>query len=413
MGKTIVPTWLPRDRWAQILGISPLHFNQLVSAVGPFGDCGDVWFQYAWQRPDLVSREDVDNAIHDAESKIADEIRYNLLPDWVVDERVQTIRPAAAELYSHTSVTVRGQAKAVEARKGYVISGGQRATSLIEAGAAVVVTDADGDGYSELCTITVTTDISDCEIRVFYPGEDGSWDWEVRPIKISSTGGVATITFNRWLIVDPDSLVRLDAGEPAQQIDADINASYLSTVDIYRIFNDPQSQVNFLWERDPIVCGSCNGTGCVACSFSTQTGCLFVRDERLGILAYRPASWDSVNERFNTANFTVGRDPEQLRMWYYSGWESKDPRTACPRRDMDPYWEKAVAYLSIALLDREVCNCNNVERFFEYWREDKSRSGADVSYQVSAEKLDNPFGPTRGGIYAWEQAKRDGRRIRK
>ena len=54
----------------------------------------------------------------------------------------------------------------MSAMKGHIISGGIRATTLIEAGVAIVRTDADGDTYKELCTVSVTTGFTDCEATV-------------------------------------------------------------------------------------------------------------------------------------------------------------------------------------------------------------------------------------------------------
>ena len=414
MTRASTPTWLSLDRWAEILGVNPIHFSQMFTALGPQGNCGIPWYQHAWQNTDFTSREDVAVAIRDAEMKIASELGYFLLPDWVIDERKQTVRPARPELFSKSSVNVRGMAKSVETDWGYVVSGGQRASSLITAATAVTVSDVDGDGYTETATASVTTTVTDPnEIRAFLPGQAGDFDFEIRPIEVSISGGVATLTFKRWQLVDPDLVLRLNADDTDERLDADTATPYVTTIDVYRIFNDPQSQLNLLWERPPQGCNNCSGSGCVVCAFDTQTGCMFVRDERLGMVAYRPATWDSTDEEFDRAEFTIKRDPEQLRIWYYCGWQSTDPRVLRPRTQLDPYWEKAIVYMSVALLDRDLCSCNNVERFVEYWREDLSRVGAEVSYQVSPEDLSNPFGPTRGAIYAWRQVHRDGRAIRK
>ena len=416
MARSSTPTWLPLDRWAEILGIHPIHFNQMYLDLGPVADCGDTWYQDSWQQPNFISREDVAVAIRQDEMMIASELGYFPLPDWVIDERKKTVRPAKPELFSVTSVNVRGLSKSVETAWGYVISGGQRTVDLIDAGATVVATDADGDGYDETCTVTVTTTVTDLnEIRAFYPGRSGSFDYEIRPIQVSVSGGVATITFKRWQIVEPDQLERFDAQDPGNRINAASAGSYETTVDIYRVWNDPQSQCNLLWERDPtrVGCGACSGTGCAICAFDTQTGCIAVRDERLGIMMYRPATWDSDEEQFESAAFSVCRDPEQLRIWYYAGWQDTNPRVDRPRVDLDPYWEKAIVYLSCSLLDRDICSCKNAEEFVDHWRMDLSMVGADVSFQVPPEDLANPFGPARGAIYAWKQIHRDGRAIRK
>ncbi|NIM48327.1 MAG: hypothetical protein GTO22_03560, partial [Gemmatimonadales bacterium] len=97
MARATTPTWIPLDRWAELLGISPIHFNGMYIDLGPSGDCGDTWYQNAWQQTDFVSREDVAVAIREAEMKIASELGYFMLPDWVIDERKKTVRPVRPE----------------------------------------------------------------------------------------------------------------------------------------------------------------------------------------------------------------------------------------------------------------------------------------------------------------------------
>ena len=413
-------TWLPLDRWAQLLGICPFSFNQLVSTsrLVPAGDCGEVFFQYAYQNTVFTAREDIATAIRAAELNIAAELGYFLIPDWVENERIQTVRPSRPELYSYSVTNVRGQAKSVETKWKHLISGGVRNHELIESRATVNIIDIDGDGYDETCYVDVTPETvsgvpitDDNEIRVYYPGEYGDYRFEVRPIEIITPGlNTRRIYFKRWQIVQYYDQLRLDAAEAANAIDGDAAGTYFTTVDVYRVYNDPSTQVSFLWENDPYC--SCGGSGCPGCSFTTQSGCLFVRDERLGIVGYRPATWDSDEEEFTGGNWDVARDPDQLRLYYYSGWVPKDPRITRAYVDLDPYWEKAVTYYSITLLDRATCDCANTERFIEYWNQDLARQGSDVAFQVSDADLDNPFGTKRGAVYAWRQIKRDGRRVR-
>jgi len=414
MARGTTPTLLPLDRWADIMGINPLSFNQLTSGLISVSDCGEVWFQRMWQNPDQASREDVADAIREAEEKISSEIGYFLLPDWVVDERIQTIRPARPEVFAGTVGNLRGMPKSLQPKWNFIISGGQKTKTLITAGVAVdgaALSDLDGDGYFETVTITVTVTAGDepCEVRVFYPAAGvvpaaALDDWEVKPIRVTIVGTTATIVFKRWQIVDAELQARLNA----EALDSTVDANYLTTVDVYRVFNDPQSMANLLWERagPNNSCSTCSGSGCTACAFDTQTGCFAVRDERLGIVAYQPATWDSDDEEFNVANFLNCRDPDQLRLWYYAGWQSDNPATECPRVQMDPFFEKVVAYYAAAILDRDVCSCNNSERFIDHWREDLARVGSEVSFQISPEDLDNPLGTQRGAIYAWKQLKR-------
>lgn len=417
MARGSTPTWLSLDRWFTIMGIHPFSANQLNgSDLAPPSNCGEVWFQNMFQAPDQAAREDVADAIREAELKLASEFGFYLLPDWVEDERVNTVRPARPELFASTIGNVRGQTKSIESRWNYVITGGRKTKTVIEADVVAngaTLSDQDGDGYTETVTITVNVAAagveSACEVRVFYPDSENVVleaaldEWEVRPIDVSIAGDIATIIFKRWQIVGADQQERLDA----EALDSEVDATYLSTVDVYRVWNDPQSMATLLWETGGVGgCSSCAGAGCVACSFDAQVGCFHVRDERRGMLAYHPATWDADDEQFNVAEFVNCRDPDQLRIWYYSGWQADGPSIDCPRVQIDPYFEKVIAYYAAALLDRDVCSCNNSERFVDHWREDLARVGNEVSHQLSVEDLDNPMGTQRGSIYAWKQIRR-------
>lgn len=417
MARADTYTWLPLDVWASVIGIDPYHFNGIRTTLRPDNACNsgeDFWLQEPWMTVNKVSRNDLAESIQEAEQMIANEVGYNLLPDWVIDERHETERTGIRELFSG-GINTRWMSKSVvtssgKYRHGYYISGGQRAKTLISAVAAIVRTDADGDGYTETCTVTVASTVTPEEVRVYYPSQSGADEWEIRPIRVVASGGNLVITFKIYQVPLASLLNRLNA----TSIDGDVLGNFETTVDIYRVYNDPQSQVSFLWEPDPLRQCGCSLPGCTACAFGTQTGCIHARDTRLGIVAYTPATWDAASSSFSQSDFSICRDPDQIRLWYYSG--DRDEKVAqtigkAATRDMSPFWEKAIANLAAALLQREVCACNNVEIFVDRMREDLARGGREVSYQNSPDILGNPFGTTRGAVYAWKRTQTEGRKI--
>ena len=78
---------------------------------------------------------------------------------------------------------------------------------------------------------------------------------------------------------------------------------------------------------------------------------------------------------------------------------------------MDPTLERAVAYFATALLDRALCTCENASKFSEHWREDLAMTNTARSFQNAPKVLENPFGTTRGAVYAWQICNQDGRRL--
>ncbi len=418
MARATTRTKLSLDRWAAIIGIHPAHFNGVF-----FGDspsvCQQPWLQQPWQAADRLGREEVARAIAQAEADIEDYIGYRLLPDWEVDEWQITERLWRKELVNLSVTDIRGMAQTVEAKWGYFVSGGIRASTLIEVARPIVYTDEDGDDYEEIATVTATVEAGrdPCEIHIYYPvsnamvltgGED---QWEIRLIDVSITGVTATIRFHREQAVLPQEL--RDYFPPADDshlrgVDGAVDGNFLETVDVYRVHNDPQTQVSFLWEPFGSGC-ECNSGGCVLCAYNTQTGCLMLRSEpRQSVVSYHPATWNADDEDFDAAAWAVNRQPNLARLFYYAGW--RDKRQACPTVKMDPEWERTVAYYAAALLDRPICECNNIRAWVDHWQKDLAIRGEE-GLQVSSGDLDNPFGTRRGAVYAWKRVNREGAAI--
>lgn len=399
MARTQTVTKLGVDRWAEIMGIHPLHVNQVFLDTMPPTVCAAVWLQHAWQDADRIGRDDLALAIREAEDDIERELKSRLAPSWELDEWQPTIRVFRPELTNLSITDIRGYSQIADLKWMNFITGGIEAKEVITAGVAITYTDSDGDGYSETATVTATVAITnECEIHIYYPGKAGEDNWEIRPIEVSIIAGVATITFRRELAVIENEMEKFDAAG----VEGTNNTLFLTTVDVYRKYNDPQQQINFLWEPFA-TCVDCFGTGCESCAYSTQTGCLLVRsDPRLSTIVYHPANWNSDTLEFDAAAWLVKHQPDLLRVWYYAGL--RDKSLSCSQR-MPPEWERVVAYFAAAKLDRPLCECNNVSAFIDHWRRDLSVPGEE-DMRISDDVLDNPFGTQRGAVYAWQRVKR-------
>lgn len=401
MARSDIKTWLPLDEFARILGISPLSFNQLSSTLTPNTVCGDIFFQYSWQHSDRIGRDDIAQAIYDAEQAISREAGFNLMPDWTVDERLPYPTPSNPAAYG-MGYNPRWQLKSVEASKGLMLYGGVKTKTLIEAGATVVRTDLDVDQYAETCTVTVATSVTDkSEIHVYYPAKDGDDGWEIRPIKVRFSGGNAIITFKAWQIVAANQMDAINA-QPLDAADAD---TYETTVDVYRVYNDPSTQVQFLWENDPSNCGTCT-----ACQLGSQAGCFHIRDKRLGFIVPAPGTYSSADGEFTSAEWSACREPDQVRLWYRSGYV--DQNLERPYAELSEYWKTAIAYFAASKFERAVCGCSNVNQFIEKWRRDAAFSSQEEGgFTVTAEIASNRLGTSMGALYAWRKINQNGMRI--
>lgn len=402
----VVSTLLPVYRFAQLVGLHPLHFMQVDANIGSAESvvCIAPIMQYTWQHSDAVSREEIAQAILEAERELADYVGFWPSPRWEVAERKLVDKPYLVGAWAAGNRLWSGDLLSVKTDYGKVISGGFRAKTLIDDAAAIVYTDEDGDGYSETATITVATTVTDPgEISIYYPGLSGDDEWEIRPIKVSINGGVATIVCRREQLVLKSLLERLDAGT----VNGLLDGNFLTTVDVYRKYHDPSHQVEFVW-RNGIASCSCSSETC-GCSLTIQNGCLTVKDDDRGLFTIEPGEWDSSTGTFTGTEFDVCRRPDYVRMWYRSGL--RDMSLSLPNWQMAREWELAICKLAVTKLDRPICSCRSVQQIMERWsinlRQQVGTQARSNSYKVTNYELENcPFGPTIGGMDVWRFARR-------
>jgi hypothetical protein len=378
-----------------------------VTSAKQVNTCDKVWKQYPWQESDQVSREDVAQAIQQAEETLERYLGYRLLPCWEISENADTPRAADRALIYRNSMSLNGYPLHVQTRWGHFISGGIEAKTFIDV-PTVVYTDEDGDGYPETATITVATTVTDpSEIAVYFSGNNGEDQFEIRPLRsVSIANGTATIVAWRHQLVE---LALWEAMQP-EQVDGDDDGNFVEDVDVYRHWHDPSQQVQLIWSP---YAGACEDNGC---DNSYQWGCLNAKDNRLGLVFYKPGSWNETTEQFDAAELAVCRNPDKLKLWYRSGY--RDERRRYPNLQMDPVMERAITYYSLTLLDRPICGCNNLEKVVGKWTEDLAlqMTTAETSsrYELSQKLLENPLGTTRGAVFAWEaiSQRRVGRAVR-
>jgi len=114
------------------------------------------------------------------------------------------------------------------------------------------------------------------ELKLYFPGRSGDDRYEIRPIEVDldTDAASATITCKSWQIIDPDLQEYVDVGESANAIDAETAGNYETTLDVYRVYNDPQTQVSLIWEQDNVnlLSGSCFGNdSCLSPQLICQT----------------------------------------------------------------------------------------------------------------------------------------------
>lgn len=407
-------THLSLARFAQMIGINPAHFwgasaASLTPAIFNVGSsCGDVWPQHDWQKEDQVSRESLTFAIQEAEKQLADFLGYWTAPTWIAHE-MQAYPRDFYRTSLYQVLDVRGMRKSLTLNYGKVISGGRRAVTLVgtatTAGATLVYSDNDGDGYSEIATITLATTLTDaCEIKVYHASHDGEQEWEIRPIKtISIAAGILTITLDSWLLIDPDLYEVFPSDDGFETIDISTTANFVVSVDVYREYNDlSEASAVFHWENDEPTCDGC--TSCTVCDDTTQDGCMQVRDDLLAKVVPIPATY--ADGSWTGTTFDVCRAPDRVGFWYYAGARSNDYQRGktCDPLGQDLAW--MTIWLAVPKLERQPCSCARLQNMFDYLRTDLAEnSQGGSSYFVPDAMINNPFGTHRGEVMAWNRIK--------
>lgn len=411
MARALTATKLPLDRWARIMGVNPLHFNQVQltgAGGGPNlqkGTCSQAWFQHDYQDVDRVGREQVAAAIREAEDRIEAALHWRLMPAWEASEWATLPKPYRPELWNLTMTDVRGMPIAVEPAWHKLITPGIRAVAAVGAGVAIAWSDVDGDGYDETGTVivNVAAGTQAHEIVVVYPGEAATTDWQIRPITVALAGAVATITFRRELAVLPELLEEFGASA----VDGLVDASFLGTVDVWRVYNDPSTQAVLQWEPGA-ACDCSNGQTCPTCEIATQAACMTVRGTlETGRWALQPATWVEASSSFTPATLLNCRAADSVRLNYQAG-----DRTGPDLLTMAPKWERAVALFAASLLERNPCDCN--ADWWRMWREDLANYGGqdqENHFTISDVDLGCPWGTRRGALHAWKAVRENGAAI--
>lgn len=405
-------TKLPLAQWARIMGVNSLHFwGVTIDELTQSGtNCETVIFQHDWQSSDRVGREQIAQAIAEAEAQIEQIVGYHLAPTWDEDEWRQTIRPTRPELFNLNGRDLRGFQSPFMTRWAYVLSGGIRSVEVLNAVAPVTYENSGRrpTTYKDRATVEYTSAVEfpDCELHVYHPGHAGDDRYRIRPVTVSHDANLLyTVTFPREMAVKEEEVESYDLTS-FRVINGTEDAPFETQVALCRVYNDPQQQAQLMWQPPALGCGICSGSGCASCAYGTQAGCLVAHDPRLGIVAAHPGAWNADDLAFDHAQMSVGRNPDAVRVWYYSGW--RDRRLGCSTEEMDGQWARVVAYLAASKLDRPTCACT--EDIVKRWGVDHAvAAGSDqvARYNITLDELSNPLGTTAGGLYAWRFIQRN------
>lgn len=396
------------------MGYNPWHFWGLSdNTVAPVtSKCNDVVKEYNWQATDEIGRSEIRAAIMTAEKILFDNLSYWPAPVYTEDT-LPWPKFIDRRLYRTARRDAMGGWIPVTLNEGYVQNIGIETLSLIQAGAAVVFSDADGDGLNDTFTITQATAVTHPEeIAVYFATADRLGDdseisarWRIEPVHVTIAAGIATIKGKRWLVVKPQKY-ESRANYPIDSTDA---ANFITTCDVYRRYTKIDGQVStvdsqaaLIWESKPC---SCCGSSIPNSTDPASEGWLAarsgIRDSYNGIVVPAEAVLDAATGTWSHPCGCLGTcgEPDRVLVRYLAGvgldqhgWMQQNMRTLVSR-------------LASAEMAARICACDIANKEWSNWAFDISRVNGPETYQANLDVMNNPLGTRRGHIFAWQQIK--------
>jgi len=415
MARASTPTLLPLDRWASILGIDPFSFNQIGlgfpdnSVVGITASCSSVFYQTAWQgsaRNQQLSREEIALAISRAEDMLAEQLTFYPAPKYIVQE-MDVYPMVQGKPYAANGVALwqtgfgfpyaYPKVPSVQLAWHKVAGGGVLARTdygdtanltLIDSTTGIpAVAPAFNDAFT--CTVVVPSGTSASEIGVYFrPADrvpintDINETWRIRPVTVTVSGTTATITGHITLLVKPN----LESGVTVEPLDVTNTATYVTQVNVERVYRDTTQQGNAYWEKI-FPCDE------APCDLTYQPVCLADRNARMGQVG--------IHFTDTTNCCSEWRAPDLVTLNYLAG----EPLV---NNEMSDIYAQMVTYLSVGLLAGFTCGCERAKFLLEYWQHNVTQSGTIAGRTVEPRQLNqheasSPFGFTNGGLYAWNR----------
>lgn len=352
------------NRWQSLLDISDWHFNQVAGSAAPFtkDQCLEVWVQ--------PEREHIARALYNAVQKMTRELGFYPRPVYVTED----VRLSRGVPY---------QLQMLRTKYGKLITFGSRATSVISAGAAVVYSDADGDGVNDTATITVASGVSTTEVGVFFTTTDGAPSaaherWEITPLTVTASGGNLIITGPRAYFVDPPTIwnIPFDITDPNRleknKANTTVAGDFVTTVDVYRVYTDTTIPAQLI--TDPYLVQNSNLGQSIATTADVR-----IVDAETGIIEVR-------------ASGCTFEPYEAVRLYYLAG-------QALVYNAMEAQLEEACIRLANTLMPKQASTLCDIT--WEMWAEDRSPMLVDNQVSLQKRDTDNPFGLLKGQIAAW------------
>lgn len=360
------------NAWPRVMLENITTFNQIAGKGAPLNANCEVYV-----KPD---RETIARALDASYKKISRLLAYVPAPDWFTDT-ISLGRgiPTRFEYFQTHSADTGGSWMIQEF--------GKKATTLIQAAAPIVYSDVGGYGVFNTATVTVPmgalTDTD--EVQIFFTVTDGAPGaadprYQIEPAVVTTDGlGNFVITADRSLFVKlsiwaaPYVVTDPNNQTPNAADNASASPDFVTTVDVYRVWTDPTTQIEVLDWNNAVI--------------GTFDGVIVNGD--LGLFTFHNDCW-------STLLSCCCNRPVRLRVNYRAGLPLVNGY-------MDAELEDAIVRLANTLMPVELCPmCAPTKNSWEQDRSPAVRDRVAIVTQVAAQ---NAFGyVTWGAIYAYQTA---------
>lgn len=294
-----------------------------------------------WTKPE---RDMVARYLAEAQVEIEQVVNYPLTARWVTNEE--------------HPYTWR-----VTASFGKVLAAGARGeTDIVLAQAINTGTDPGVIGP------VATTVTDESEIKIFHPGTDV----EIHPSAITIAGGFVTIEVPRCRTVRETFADNPETG----LVYADLN-NFESTADIKRVFNDESTNAVLTWPHGDQCCATCAAT--------TATACMSIIDAEIGAFDVLRATYSAATWSRSTCTLCRTK-PTRAHLNYRAGLV----------QPINQQVADTVVRLAHSKMPMKPCACDIVA---DVWARDRN-----VPAQLTAARVNNPFGINEGAWIAWQFA---------
>lgn len=310
--------------------------------------CNGLVYEYAWQNAQGVGRAEIRRALVDAQDILADYLHYDVAPTYREDT-VPWPRLNDAAWSRGASIDQRGQYLSVILPRVLVQDIGIQRTTLIGTH-AVTYSDTDSDNLNDTFTLTLATTVTDPDqLQVFvaaanrFDGSALSQRWRIAPVRVTISGGVATIVGRAWLAVRPVLYETQGAA-----LNPSTAGNFQATMDVARVYIDPAGitvddcQATLLYEAIPCpyFCVGCSPGVSISdpAAMGAAIARVGIRDAQTGTVIPAHAVYDATTTTWAAGRLLLdvpagaGSRVHSLYRWYAIG-RSPDgsgvTRTAC------------------------------------------------------------------------------------